>query len=105
MESTNDLFSSLGLMFKVIPFVVGLVPLIIVFVVIRHVRSFKTNVFQNIGSDVLQRIDRLPKPNRSYVKTKCDHCGAKCTGSRDISPSGDLKCSYCGTWFNVFNKE
>jgi len=32
---------------------------------------------------------------------QCDHCGATADGPIDISPSGDVRCTYCGKWFNV----
>lgn len=32
---------------------------------------------------------------------QCDHCGAGLEVSTEISPSGDVKCSYCKRWFNV----
>jgi hypothetical protein len=38
------------------------------------------------------------KPQPGY---KCPNCGAGLTGDADVSPSGDVKCAYCRTWFNV----
>ena len=32
---------------------------------------------------------------------QCDHCGATAEGPMDLSPSGDVRCTYCGKWFNV----
>jgi len=63
--------------------------------------KFQTTVFNSIDKELFQKIDQSEKPNKYYVKTKCDNCGAKCTNASDISPSGDLKCKYCNTWFNV----
>lgn len=34
----------------------------------------------------------------SYV---CPNCGATLAGKVDVSPSGDVKCPYCKSWFNV----
>jgi hypothetical protein len=31
----------------------------------------------------------------------CPHCGAGIDSGADVSPSGDVKCEYCGGWFNV----
>lgn len=31
----------------------------------------------------------------------CSQCGAPLDGSSEISPSGDVKCTHCGKWFNV----
>ena len=31
----------------------------------------------------------------------CDNCGASISADADISPSGDVKCTYCNSWFNV----
>ena len=32
---------------------------------------------------------------------KCPHCGAPLGEKADVSPSGDVKCTFCGRWFNV----
>lgn len=31
----------------------------------------------------------------------CDKCAAPLADGADVSPSGDVKCSHCGSWFNV----
>jgi hypothetical protein len=31
---------------------------------------------------------------------KCPNCGAG-LGSQEVSPSGDVKCSYCQKWWNI----
>ena len=33
----------------------------------------------------------------------CPHCGGKLTRV-DVSPLGDVKCEFCGAWFNVHGK-
>ena len=97
----NILFGGFGLIFAVVflaPFII--VP-IVIFRSARNIMKFQTTVFQSIDQELYQKIDQSEKPNKYYVKTKCDNCGAKCTNASDISPSGDLKCEYCDTWFNV----
>lgn len=32
---------------------------------------------------------------------KCPNCGAALSENADVSPSGDVKCDYCRTWFNI----
>jgi hypothetical protein len=34
----------------------------------------------------------------------CPHCGAALGEKADVSPMGDVKCSFCGRWFNVHGK-
>jgi hypothetical protein len=31
----------------------------------------------------------------------CPHCGAGLARDAEVSPMGDVKCSFCGRWFNV----
>jgi hypothetical protein len=31
----------------------------------------------------------------------CPHCGASLGEKADVSPLGDVKCTFCGSWFNV----
>ena len=83
---------------SLVPFV-----LILTFVLLaaKNNRKFQTKVFNSIDNDLYQKIDHAQKPNRYYVKTRCDNCGAKCTNAANISPSGDLQCEYCHTWFNI----
>ena len=45
---------------------------------------------------------RRPQPQpQAMLDFQCDHCGAQQDGPMDLSPSGDLKCAFCGNWFNV----
>jgi hypothetical protein len=31
----------------------------------------------------------------------CPHCAAPLQARADVSPSGDVKCTFCNAWFNV----
>jgi len=39
-----------------------------------------------------------PRPAGGY---QCPHCAAPLGPKADVSPSGDVKCSFCGRWFNI----
>jgi hypothetical protein len=43
---------------------------------------------------------RSPRPPNTY---DCPHCGAN-VGKVEVSPSGDIKCSYCNEWWNTHQK-
>ena len=34
----------------------------------------------------------------------CPHCSAPLGSSGDASPHGDVKCTHCGAWFNIYGK-
>ena len=36
--------------------------------------------------------------NGSY---RCPNCAATLGSGTDVSPSGDVKCAFCGRWFNI----
>ena len=39
--------------------------------------------------------------SQSIAGYKCPNCGAPLGERADVSPSGDVKCTFCGRWFNV----
>jgi len=48
-------------------------------------------------------VGRAPRPKspegqRSYT---CPNCNAALKSKADVSPSGDVRCSYCDRWFNI----
>ena len=40
-------------------------------------------------------------PAGSYT---CPHCGGGLDRATEVSPMGDVKCSFCGRWFNVHGR-
>ena len=34
----------------------------------------------------------------------CPHCGGGLARGAEVSPMGDVKCSFCGRWFNVHGR-
>ncbi len=95
------LIGGFGILFAIIFFIPFIIIPIFIVLVARRAFKFQSKVFGSIEPSLYKKIDQAEKPNKHYVKTKCDNCGAKCTDASDISPSGDLKCAYCSTWFNV----
>ena len=58
----------------------------------------------------------MSTPNGSGATTKttadttstprytCPHCGGGLDRNADVSPMGDVKCAFCGRWFNVHGR-
>jgi hypothetical protein len=44
------------------------------------------------------------EPGSSPGKYACPRCGAPLADGADVSPHGDVKCTFCTTWFNVHGK-
>ena len=42
-----------------------------------------------------------PMENETANRYACPKCGASLNSDADISPSGDVKCTYCDSWFNT----
>jgi len=36
---------------------------------------------------------------------RCSACGAPLDKGADVSPHGDVKCTHCGSWFNVHKRD
>jgi hypothetical protein len=55
--------------------------------------------------EMLRRRGRLSGHQRLVDQSrggyKCPNCGAALAEHAEVSPSGDVKCDYCRTWFNI----
>jgi DNA-directed RNA polymerase subunit RPC12/RpoP len=58
---------------------------------------------------LIKRVNRRVKdsnstpPSEKKVGYDCANCGAALGPDAEVSPSGDVKCSYCKRWFNIHN--
>jgi DNA-directed RNA polymerase subunit RPC12/RpoP len=43
-------------------------------------------------------------PSPSSSAYLCSKCGAPLADKVDVSPHGDVKCTYCGAWFNIHQR-
>ena len=53
---------------------------------------------QSAGSEVPEA------PPRIAGAYTCPSCGAALAANAEVSPMGDVKCPFCGRWFNVHGK-
>ena len=81
----------------------------------KMIGSFISLVFMTVGSSTalaalkgkstLQHLRRLSQQSNSATHRAknyhCPSCGAALPSDADISPSGDVKCTYCNSWFNT----
>lgn len=42
-----------------------------------------------------------PRGRPGAAQLACTNCGASLGEGADVSPSGDVKCTYCQRWFNI----
>ena len=42
--------------------------------------------------------------NPAPVSYTCPHCAAPLQARADVSPSGDVKCTFCNAWFNIHKR-
>jgi DNA-directed RNA polymerase subunit RPC12/RpoP len=59
---------------------------------------------QKLPYDKLQELgmeSRSTEPLSSPVNYSCSNCGAQLADQSDVSPLGDVKCSFCRQWFNI----
>ena len=92
--------------FFIIFFIIALIGIVATFIKVFFfgflaVKFFQSKALNQLDLEHFQTIDKKENDNKSYIKLNCDSCGAKCRDASKISPSGDLQCNYCGTWFNV----
>ena len=48
-----------------------------------------------------QSTGRDARAGETATGYQCPNCGAALGDDADVSPSGDAKCVYCRTWFNI----
>ena len=58
------------------------------------------------GAFFPQTIGRLPRTgaaghSKAGGRYQCPNCSAALERGADVSPSGDVRCTYCERWFNV----
>lgn len=58
------------------------------------------DAMREIGDETTESRDSVDSPD-SPAHYSCDACGAPLSEEAEISPSGDVKCTYCKNWFNV----
>lgn len=64
-----------------------------------HSKIFK-HVDKSLELSLKEREIKL-KQQQNY---NCANCNATLEHPEDISPSGDVKCRHCNSWFNVYKK-
>jgi hypothetical protein len=63
-------------------------------------RTDHTTPKQSDGSPATETL-----PQTSIGAYTCPSCGAGLARDADVSPMGDVKCPFCGRWFNVHGKQ
>lgn len=58
----------------------------------------ETATERSTGDDAASPAQR---PVAGYV---CPQCGAPLSDDADVSPHGDVKCTYCDRWFNIHGR-
>ena len=66
----------------------------------NHLQRPGTN-FDKFNDTKEQRPPNAPAVPMSPLNYCCSNCGAKLTNKADVSPLGDVKCSFCHQWFNI----
>jgi DNA-directed RNA polymerase subunit RPC12/RpoP len=56
----------------------------------------------NASGSAVERQNRGERGASSKPGYACPRCGAPLADEADVSPHGDVKCTYCNAWFNVF---
>jgi hypothetical protein len=51
--------------------------------------------------DNRERDGAMPPAAGSQTSYVCPRCGAPLAENADVSPHGDVKCTYCDAWFNI----
>jgi len=95
------------------PLVLTAACVVVLVAVIRVISRRQRSIF-DLAEDVIeeslersrdQRRRTTPPPappgSRGRMDFRCGHCGATQQGPMDVSPSGDVKCTYCNKWFNA----
>ncbi len=76
------------------------------FVVVGGGSALAALKFKSPLNQMTNHLHSLKTPNHTTAnetanRYACPKCGASLNSDADISPSGDVKCSYCDSWFNT----
>jgi hypothetical protein len=65
----------------------------------------RSRIFDRLGDAARRQQGRDHEeddsPARPSGRYTCPHCGAPLADGADVSPHGDVKCTYCTSWFNI----
>ena len=99
----DDGFGSPPLIFRLVGSFIA-----IVFVVFGGTMGLSAVFARGLMADPTERLKALQgnagaetRVPGSYV---CPNCGAT-LGNAEVSPLGDVKCTFCGSWFNIHSRK
>ena len=130
MDDTHTPSAALGLIGRAVPFMFGLIGLTVcVFLwaapfgewdspplFFRVFGTLIASVFMIVGfgsaiagPKMMSGVRSLAKRGRAQrggseparVGYECPNCGSSLQSGADVSPSGDVKCTFCDRWFNI----
>lgn len=65
----------------------------------NNISGLIDRAMRQLDQGLQQKVRDPAKKER--INLNCRNCGAENNKAVDISPSGDMKCLHCDTWFNI----
>ena len=56
---------------------------------------------RSASPSITEGADHPSSSSESSAGYRCSHCGAGLGEGQEVSPKGDVKCSYCHKWWNI----
>ena len=86
-------FGSPPLFFRIFASLIGLA-----FIAFGFGVAFSKSI--NNPAETISKLGQQIRRTSGSKKYKCPHCSGGIE-NQEVSPSGDVKCEYCGKWYNI----
>ena len=68
------------------------------------INKFQASIFKHVDKSLELSLKEREAKLKGQQDYECNNCHATVSDPSNISPSGDVKCIQCNSWFNVYQE-